>query len=90
VKTTPNGTVDYGTVQQVGPATLVQINPTMLGAGSYVLEISGTSSGSIGGNYTGSLELQAVPLPAALPLLLSGFGLVGGLRRRRTAVIPTA
>jgi hypothetical protein len=90
VKTMPNGQAAYGSIQQVGPATLVQINPTMLGGGSYVLEISGTSDGSRGGNYTGSLELKAVPLPAALPLLLCGLGAVGGLRRRVTAAAATA
>jgi hypothetical protein len=59
------------------------LNPTMLAAGTYVLEIRGDVTGSDGGTYSGSLNLNPVPLPAALPLLLSGFGLLGGTLRKR-------
>ncbi len=87
VLTQPAGTVFYGAVTGSGPATLVQINPVTLSAGSYVLEISGTSSGSAGGSYTGTLNLSPVPLPPSLPLLLGGLlGLAGLiLPRARTA-----
>ncbi len=89
VTTTPNGPVDYGTITPSGPVDLIQINPVALTSGSYVLELSGTASGSLGGSYTGTLNLDpmsVVPLPAALPLLLSGVGILGGLLvRRRTA-----
>ena len=86
VTTTPNGPVDYGTITPEGPVTLVQISPTTLGSGSYVLELSGTANGSLGGSYTGTLNLNPapVPLPAALPLLFSGVSLLGALLRRRT------
>ncbi|MFZ1099129.1 MAG: FxDxF family PEP-CTERM protein [Steroidobacteraceae bacterium] len=73
VTTMPAGPVDYATVTPSGPVTLVQINPTMLTAGSYVLEITGTTTGTNGGSYTGTLNLTAVPLPATLPLLLAGL-----------------
>jgi hypothetical protein len=59
------------------------MDPTMLSAGTYVLEIQGDVTGSSGGTYTGSLNLNPVPLPAALPLLLSGLGLLGGTLRKR-------
>jgi PEP-CTERM motif-containing protein len=58
---------------------------TMLNAGTYVLEVRGDVTGQDGGTYTGIIDLQPVPLPAALPLLLSGLGLLGGLARKRRA-----
>lgn len=61
------------------------MNPTTLAAGTYVLEIRGDVSGSSGGTYSGELNLQPVPLPAALPLLFSGLGLLGGILRKRFA-----
>jgi hypothetical protein len=61
------------------------IPPTMLPSGSYVLEVLGTVSGSAGGSYSGVLNLAPVPLPAGLPLLLSGLGALGLYSRRRAA-----
>jgi hypothetical protein len=58
---------------------------TMLSAGTYVLEVRGDVTGQNGGTYTGIIDLQPVPLPAALPLLLSGLGLLGGFARKRRA-----
>lgn len=58
-----------------------------LGAGqltpgtTYVLQIRGEATGAAG--YGGSIAFTPVPLPAALPLLLSGLGLVGRFARRR-------
>lgn len=62
------------------------MDPTMLAAGTYVLEIQGDVTGSSGGTYSGSLNLNPVPLPAALPLLFSGLGLLGGMLRKRRRV----
>jgi hypothetical protein len=56
---------------------------TLLNAGTYVLEVRGNVTGSAGGSYTGSLNLVPTPLPAALPLLVSGIGLLGAAARRR-------
>ena len=61
------------------------LNPTTLAAGTYILEIRGDVTGSNGGGYSGQIDLQPVPLPAALPLLLSGLGLFGGMARKRLA-----
>jgi len=77
VTTTPAGSVDYGVITPSGPVTLVQINPVTLSSGSYVLEISGTDTGTQGGSYTGTLNLTAVPLPGAFALLLTGLAAAG-------------
>jgi len=69
----PVGTVYYGDITASGAASFVQINPVTLEAGSYVLQISGTASGTLGGSYTGTLNLDPVPLPGSLPLLLSAL-----------------
>ncbi|MBV8341725.1 MAG: FxDxF family PEP-CTERM protein [Gammaproteobacteria bacterium] len=75
---TPNGTV-YESTNSGGTDML---NAT-LAAGTYVLEVRGVVTGSSGGEYAGTLQVAPVPLPAALPLLISGLGLLGGLVRRR-------
>ena len=62
-------------------AVLAPTTPA-LHAGTYDLQIRGTTD-TLGGSYAGVLNATPVPLPAALPLLLSGFGLLGGLWRRR-------
>jgi hypothetical protein len=59
------------------------LSDVMLGAGTYVLEVRGDVVGTSGGSYSGNLNLSPVPLPAALPMLLSGLGLLGGLVRKR-------
>jgi hypothetical protein len=61
------------------------IQPVTLTAGTYALEIRGSAASSGGGTYSGVLDLAptAVPLPAGLPLLLSGLFGVGFLGRRR-------
>ena len=70
---------------QAGPSTgmTTVLGATQLAAGTYVLEIRGEVTGSSGGGYSGMLNLQPVPLPAALPMLLAGLGLLGGVARRR-------
>jgi hypothetical protein len=76
-------------LQPGGPVSgqVTVIDKTPLAAGTYVLQIRGNVTGAAGGSYAGTLNVTPVPLPAALPLLMSGLGLVGGLfGRRRTAV----
>ena len=52
-------------------------------AGSYYLAITSTLAPGEFGSYSGTLVAAAVPLPAALPLLLSGLAAGGLLLRRR-------
>lgn len=73
----------------VGGLTVATIGTTLLNPGTYVLEIRGTASGSSGGTYSGVLNLTTpVPLPAALPLLISALGGLGLIRRKRVAEAP--
>lgn len=86
----PNGGVidAWSSTFNLAPGTneTVSVLPmTMLNAGTYVLEVRGNVTGSAGGSYSGSLNLVPTPLPAALPLLLSGLGILGGAVRRRSA-----
>ena len=64
-------------------ATYSVLSPTTLDAGTYVVEVRGTATGTNGGAYSGTLNLAPVPLPAALPLLLSGCALFGAMRQRK-------
>jgi len=69
------------------------IPPTMLDPGTYVLEIRGTVAPTSGA-YSGVLNLASgdvnsnttVPLPAALPLMVSGLAGMGLWGRRRKRV----
>ncbi len=83
----PNGgAIDaWSNTFNLAPGTnqIVNVLPmTLLNAGTYVLEVRGNVTGSAGGSYSGSLNLVPTPLPAALPLLLSGLGIMGAVRRR--------
>ncbi len=49
------------------------------------------NSGSLSVDYTGGTLVAGVPEPASWALMIGGFGMAGGmLRRRRTAVAATA
>ncbi|HVY81218.1 MAG TPA: FxDxF family PEP-CTERM protein [Steroidobacteraceae bacterium] len=61
--------------------TIAVLPETTLEPGTYVLEIRGNVTGTNGGSYSGVLNLAPVPLPAAFPLLLSGVGVLGVIRR---------
>jgi hypothetical protein len=79
-----NGLIDAWSVNSVqGSADTTSLPIIDLQTGEYVLQIAGISNGTTGGTYNGQLEVQPVPLPAALPLLLSGLGGLGLLGRRR-------
>lgn len=85
----PPGTVQidgWSTAFSYGSYTVIA--PVTLTAGTYALEIRGTvPTAGASGTYSGVLNLSAapVPLPAGMPLLLSGVaGLAIWGRRRRT------
>lgn len=88
---TPTGPVIYASssIINYGPGvsgTLNVIPDTMLGPGTYVLEVYGDVSGTSGGSYSGTLNLAPVPLPSSLSLMLAGLGLLAGLFYTRKAV----
>ena len=86
------GAIDaWSSTLNLAPGTTETVNVlpmTMLNAGTYVLEVRGNVVGSAGGSYSGNLNLVPTPLPAALPLLLSGIGLLGGAVRRSGKPTP--
>jgi hypothetical protein len=80
------GAIDAWSIAISGGGTTeeIQVLPaTVLTAGTYVLEVRGDVNGTAGGSYAGLLNLAPVPLPACLPLLLSGLGALGTALRRR-------
>jgi hypothetical protein len=65
-----------------GPAMNQVIDQMTLGAGSYVVEVSGRVTGASGGTYGGLLNVAAVPEPAGWMLAFVGLGLTALARRR--------
>jgi hypothetical protein len=55
---------------------------TLLAPGTYVLELRGIVSGSLSGSYGGALNLEPVPVPAAVWLFGSALAGLGWMRRR--------
>lgn len=81
--------VSWLTVTPSGPgfnSSVALIPASPLLAGNYKLDIRGTLASP--GSYGGTVIANAVPLPAALPLFLSGLGALGikGARKRASAV----
>lgn len=85
----PGQTFIAATTLQPGMETAV-LQSMLLAPGTYVLEVRAALNGTNGGSYAGVINVApppAVPVPAALPLLLSGMGFLGAaLRRRRGRV----
>jgi hypothetical protein len=49
-----------------------------------------TFTGASGGNFNGTGNLTAVPEPATWAMMIMGFGLVGGVMRRRSMKVAFA
>jgi hypothetical protein len=76
----------------MGPAAgsdMVQATFTDIQSGTYILDVGGIASGTDGGTYIGQLNINPVPLPGTLALLISGLGVLGGLLMRRPAIALT-
>lgn len=56
-----------------------------ISAGDYYYAVTGTGTGSLGGFYTLSSTVSAVPEPQTYALLLGGLGAIGFMMRRRRA-----
>lgn len=77
------GVIDAWT-SPIGTSGTVAVLPTtLLAPGTYVLQMRGNVTGTFGGSYAGTLNIAPVPVPAALPMMLTGLGLLGGVMRRR-------
>jgi hypothetical protein len=83
----PGGAITgWGTVVTLFPGVTVSttvLNPTVLLAGDYTLQIRGTVTGSAGGSYAGVLNLTPVPEAETYAMFLAGLGLMGLISRRR-------
>jgi hypothetical protein len=61
------------------------INVASLASNTYTLEVRGDVVGTLGGSYTGSLNVVPVPEPETYAMLLAGLGIIGTIARRRKA-----
>lgn len=65
----------------------IALNVASLSAGTYTLQIKGNITGSIGGGYSGVLQLAApIPEPESYGMLLAGLGLITGISRLRKKI----
>jgi hypothetical protein len=83
---TPSHTpIDAWSTSSNSPNYTIDVIPTtMLTVGTYILEVRGLVTGSTDGSYSGTLDVNPVPLPAALPLMISALSGLGLWSRRRT------
>lgn len=65
------------------PGETWQLSGVLLTGGNHTITLNGVKSGTGFSSYAGTLELGAVPEPAAWGMMLLGFGLVGSSMRSR-------
>ena len=80
------GVIDAWTSPIGSYGTVTVLPTTVLAPGTYVLQTRGNVTGSSGGSYAGTLNLTAVPVPAAAWLLGSGLIGLAGIARKRKPV----
>lgn len=87
---TDNNPTNGGRTMLVGPVLatgggLDPISFTAAGsdAGFRILQVAGTTNGSLGGAFNGSIQVSPVPEPETWAMMLIGAGLVGFQLRRR-------
>jgi hypothetical protein len=76
----PSVVVEDGwTTDEIGASGFytVTLNQHAFTPGTYDLQIRGEVGSSDSGSYGGSISFSPVPLPAAMPLLISALGLMG-------------
>lgn len=81
----PLGSVIVSTSSTFGNVTILTIDNVQLGAGTYVLEIRGNVTGTLGGGYSGVLNVAPVPIPGAWWLMSSAIVGLGAIGRKRAA-----
>ncbi len=82
---TPAYTPIGGEIDATQSGSSETISAADLSAGTYVLEVRGSATGTGGGSYSGVLNVTPVPLPGSLWLALSGLGALAILRSRNSS-----